>query len=287
MAIKPLTLLDGTTAYAVDVEAEFGPLYTDIAPINVQPANKLGTGRFVLESALGTFGELPPVCTIIPWYNYAGATFDATKWAYCNGAVVTITGVGLKTLPDLSGRYLIGFGTDGGGNINAGSLPDPPSPVGNAGNTINIAHTHDMGNHTHGSGTLAFSLSNHKHTAGTLSLPVFHVVDSMGGTGQLNIYNGDGTETLAFGQNICGGAGNPALTYNDFGGGGTTKSRPYIAYTDINNTLGEVSGPTINSTGSGTGSTGTPSTNTTSSALSATQDIRPRSIQVRFLMRIA
>lgn len=54
MAVKPLTLLDGTTAYAVDVEAEFLPLYTDIAPDNVQPANKLGTGRFVLESALAT-----------------------------------------------------------------------------------------------------------------------------------------------------------------------------------------------------------------------------------------
>lgn len=50
MAVNPLTLLDGTTAFASDVEAKFNPLYTDIAPTNVGASNKTGTGKFVLDT---------------------------------------------------------------------------------------------------------------------------------------------------------------------------------------------------------------------------------------------
>lgn len=50
MAVNPLTLLDGTTAFATDVEAKFNPLYTDMAPVNVGASNKTGTGKFVLDT---------------------------------------------------------------------------------------------------------------------------------------------------------------------------------------------------------------------------------------------
>lgn len=49
MATIPVILLNGTTADANEVMADFLELYNNIDPSNVQPANKTGTGPFVLR----------------------------------------------------------------------------------------------------------------------------------------------------------------------------------------------------------------------------------------------
>jgi hypothetical protein len=52
-----------------------------------------------------------------------------------------------RTLPDLSGRYLVGFGTDGGGDVDTAAWAT--AAVGNASHQINISHTHTGPSHNH------------------------------------------------------------------------------------------------------------------------------------------
>lgn len=187
MATPPLILLDGTTAYASDVMALFNELYSNIAPNNVQPSNKIGTGRFVLESAIGTLGG-NPVGTIIAHYDYGVISTlpDPAVWKICNGAMIVDASSPYngKNLPDQSGRYLVGFGTDGGANIGMGALPDPPTPVGNAAHQINLQHQH-------GPGTLQFK-----------------VIKVLGGS--IQGYDSGGTsQTLHNGRNVQALAGGP------------------------------------------------------------------------------
>ena len=52
-----------------------------------------------------------PIGSIIPFYDFNGdLTFDTDFWVYCDGQTATVGGVS-RALPDLSGRYLVGFGT--------------------------------------------------------------------------------------------------------------------------------------------------------------------------------
>lgn len=51
MATNSVTLLQGTTANATDVENKVNPLYTDMDSSNVGAANKTGTGKFVLQTS--------------------------------------------------------------------------------------------------------------------------------------------------------------------------------------------------------------------------------------------
>jgi hypothetical protein len=55
--------------------------------------------------------DLVPTGTILPFYDYNGAlTFNAALYKYCDGQTQTVGG-SLRVLPDLSNRYLVGFGT--------------------------------------------------------------------------------------------------------------------------------------------------------------------------------
>jgi hypothetical protein len=104
-----------------------------------------------------------PIGEIIAHYDYGIITTipDAAHWQICDGAMIVniLSPFVGKTIPDLSGRYLVGFGTDGGGNIGGGALPDPPAVVGAAANNqINIQHTHTIAAHSHGPGTLHFPI---------------------------------------------------------------------------------------------------------------------------------
>jgi hypothetical protein len=127
-----------------------------------------------------TFGagcpQIPPIGTIIPFYDYNGSlTFNATYWAYCDGSTQVIEDIGSQTLPDLSNRYLVGFGTEGGGDIDSASWST--SVVGNASH-LN-SHYHylsglsgsfttgtESADHNHGGNTGGVS-NTHKHAVGT------------------------------------------------------------------------------------------------------------------------
>lgn len=87
-----------------------------------------------------------PIGTVIPWMDYNGAVaFDSNYWAYMDGSVLSDAHSPLngETLTDLSGRYLVGFGTDGGGDIDSALWS--VSPVGNAGHEVDLEHKHWIG----------------------------------------------------------------------------------------------------------------------------------------------
>lgn len=237
------------------------------------------SGTVLLNSSTGSGGTVP-IGSIIPFYDFnALATFDTTNWKYCDGSVVGGAGpLAAQTLPDLSGRYLVGFGTDGGGDIDTAAWAT--AAVGNASHEINIAHTHtgpshthDMGNHTHnipahfhGTGTLAIAAGgSHTHTWSSTTNP--------GASGIPNINpnpNGDAATDVFANANTASTHSHPN---GDFSGsvgntGGSNGDAAFASTTPSTNTT----------SASGTGATG--------SSLSATQSIQPRSIRVRYIMRV-
>ena len=170
------------------------------------------TSAGIVEASIPTASSVP-IGSIIPFYDFNGAlTFDTDYWAYCNGQSKTIGGSS-RTLPDLSNRYLVGFGTEGGADI--GSAVWSTTPVGNASHQVNLAHTHTIA-HTH-------TYSGTTSTAGATVSPA---------------------------------------------GSTSTSKTPQHSHT--------YSGTTSASSTANSGSSG-----------SATQSVQPRSISVRFIMRIA
>lgn len=124
------------------------------------------TDKLYLNGGVDIEKILVPVGSIIPFYDFdAALTFDTDYWAYCNGQTKTIAG-SARVLPDLSGRYLCGFGVDGDGLM--GSATWSVDPIGNAAHTNTIGsanlptHTHDI-NHTHGNMTSGNQSQGHTH----------------------------------------------------------------------------------------------------------------------------
>lgn len=236
--------------YAV-AEAKFGP----------------ATSRKWYESpATGGGFSAVPIGSIIPFYDFnAALTFDTNVWVYCDGSTATVGGSS-RTLPDLSNRYLVGFGTEAGGDIDSASWST--SVVGNASHQVNLQHTHTVSGST-ASGTTGISASHsHTHTDGTL----FATITSNGGSGDdialaevstptnwtstVNYSLNRGTESVSYGTGV------------DIGGTTATPNTSTVTVTD----------------GGHTHSVGTLAN---ANSLSTTQDIQPRSIRVRFIMRKA
>jgi len=211
---------------------------------------------------------IPPIGSIIPFYDFDGdATFDSDYWAYCDGSTKTLTGgIGSKTLPDLSGRYLVGFGTDGGTDIDSAAWAT--AAVGNASHQIDVSHTHttDISSFTSG------SESSHTHGGGSLS---FQVTDN--DSGYIGFYQSNGN--LAFrlthkSENLSG-IGAEAVAYFTY-----TTSPWQDVWTIANSSSGSTAA------GSSHSHSVNPPNTTSSSSLSSTQSIQPRSIRVRYIMRI-
>jgi hypothetical protein len=323
LATIQVILLNGTTADANEVMQDFNEIYTNIDNSNIAANagiaySKLATlasGRIIVGSAGGvatsvvmsgdatisntgvvtvTSAPTPagavPIGTIIPFYDYNGTlTFDAARFTYCNGGTATFTGIGLQTLPDLSGRYLVGFGTDGGGNN--GSAAWATAAVGNAGNTINIAHTHTVAGHTHTGPSHTHDMGNHTHTVGnhthgpgTLQFSVlFYDAGGGGGLGRLRGFTSGGASSTIT-EGVTAGTGASFAFNSEFATPNTTY---YTASgTGVTDTSSGTSGaPSTNTTSAdGTGATGSASP-ATDSQLSSTQSIQPISIRVRWLIR--
>ena len=199
--------------------------------------------------------QLVPIGSIIPFYDFNGAlSFDTDYWAYCDGSTATIAD-SARTLPDLSGRYLVGFGSDGGGDNDDATWAT--TAVGNAGHIIDLSHTHDVDvtSFTSGAG------SSHTHSVANLFAKIG---PETGGTTRITVgYSGDtftGTDRWAtggIGMDTTNAASSDAIEI-----GGTLASES--AHTHSIN----------------------PPNTTSDSQLSATQSIQPRSVRVRFLMRI-
>lgn len=212
------------------------------------------------KSSASSSPYIPPIGSIIPFYDFNGAlTFNSTVWKYCDGtAGVTIGGIGAQTLPDLSNRYLVGFGTDGGGDIDSAAWAT--AVVGAASHQVDLshahtsaAHVHTSAAHTHGVGSFQFQVANYVHPA------ELHMYESDGSSRQISDHSQESF--------VAGGV----VKYMAFG------VTSYTFYTK--NGAGTSGSTTPGDTGSTTpGATGTSG--------SAAQSIQPRSIRVRFIMRV-
>jgi hypothetical protein len=225
----------GMTITAGDLTMTTGSLTLSNGGITVTSGNiTITSGNLTLTGDLTLNGvnvsaAMVPIGSIIPFYDVsAQLNFNSSNWAYCDGSSATIGGVSAN-LPDLSNRYLVGFGTEGGGNIDTATWAT--AAVGNATHSIDVSHNHAPG-------TLQFQVGKNIAQAN----PVFRGFTS-------------------------GGSETDVVTSGDRDTGGSVAATGIVR--NINQTI---------YTASGTG--------TTADGLSATQSIQPRSIRVRFIMRI-
>lgn len=194
-----------------------------------------------------------PIGSIVGHYDFnGGLAIDTNYFAYCDGSVKTVTGLGAVTLPDLSNRYLVGFGTEGGGDVDTAAWAT--AAVGNASHQIDIQHNHTV-SHNHAPGSLLFKTLKYDSTpSGNMSLYGYDNSNNLQFIAELDMSAGAGVgDTLKF-PGAPGGAGNPPAEDLEF------------------------------FTAAGTGTTAT-TVPTSSNSLSTTQSIQPRSIRVRWIMR--
>lgn len=287
------TVSAGDTITAANYNGEFDTIRTNFTPAGLDDASDSTTAfrqtfdpgesgsenlpssleeeiqaiRFLIKEITGktywyvaptaTTTSLCPVGTIIPFYDFnAAVSFDTNVFAYCNGATINSANSPINglVLPDLSGRYLVGFGTDGGTDV--GSATWNATAVGAASHQINIAHTHvfdhvhSVGSHTHGAGSLQFETATFNTTA-------------------INMFYANGTATTVITElsNATASGSSSFSSYVSATGSGT-------AYTNAG----------TGATASASGNTNTTAGNTGSSG-SATQSIQPSSIRVRYIIR--
>jgi len=256
-------------------------------------------GRIIATGTTFTLGQttdssitngLVPIGGIIPWDDFNGAVTIPSSFVHCDGSTISDSEspINGQATRDLSNRYLVGFGTEGGGDIDTAVYS--ASPVGNASHQVSlnhshtvISHTHDLGNHTHTGAAHVHSGPSHTHGPGTLQFGVAFYEES-----SVN-FRTNGFDTAV--ELDTAGVGSIGLVVP------TTGLGDIEIYTGDNEGDTPASGVTdsggTGNTGSTTpGSGSTPSTNTsgatapgTDTQLSATQSIQPRSHRVRFIMR--
>ncbi len=224
-----------------------------------------------------------PVGAILAYDDHGVVGFPplSSSWAFLDGRLISdaaspFNGV---TLKDASGRYLVGYGTDGGGNLD--TAPFSAFPIGNVGHTINLEHGHSIPGHSHTVNSHNHSVSSHTHS---ISSDGSH---SHGGlTGLVSADTGFGGATQAI--------------YDDAGPGVVT-THHFVVNSDGNNQEGQhrhimssdgshSHGGSTGSGGAGTTGNSAPGTNSvplsSNNSLSATQSIQPRSIQTRWIIRV-
>lgn len=244
----------GSESLATDVTGEIRRLYKLIKEIK-------GTAQTYESPAFSLKDSIYPVGTILQHYDFNGTVNAVASghWAYCDGSVVSDTASPLngQTLPDLSGRYIVGAGTDGGGDIDTATWNATVTGV--ASDTNTFAHTHTDSGHTH--------TQSHNHDVGSLQFTVASVPS--GKSKNLNFFSSAAADIVVVG-NLGGFTGNAGSTFANI-----STSFPVSDFY----------------TKSGTGSTTNDTTALQSSTVNpgqalTTLDIRPSSVRIRHIMRI-
>ncbi len=222
---------------------------------------------------------IPPAGSIIPFYDFnAVLTFDATKWAYCDGSGATINGSPI-TLPDLSNRYLVGFGTEGGGNIDTDAWAT--AAVGNASHTVSLAHSHTVNSHTHTVNSHTHSTPSHSHSMNSAGSH-----DHGGRTNGMSTTAVENSADYRLRDDSAGWVNRVSGSFHIQVQSGSNDEGQH----DHNISSDGSHTHSINSGGGSTTGSASPGTSSSSpgtdSQLSASQTVQPRSIRVRYLMRI-
>ena len=197
-----------------------------------------------------------PIGAVLPWCDFNGTLTLDPNYRYMDGTTIVAVGSPIdgKTTDDLSGAYIVGYGTLGSGNI--GTAPYDATPVGNANHEIAINHTHTI--------------------AGT-------AIDGLLSTSSAGSHNHTGNTT---GMSLNATKNSADYDIRDDSLGWTTRlaSRHLEVSAGTNNEgqhdhiISTQASHTHNITGSGSANTG--------SSLSATQSIQPRSQRYRFIVRV-
>jgi hypothetical protein len=233
----------------------------------------VGTSRKWYESPASSniseaIAAAVPIGTMIPFYDFnAGLTFDSSIWKYCDGSSQTVGSLGAQTLPDMSNRYLVGFGTEAGGDIDTAAWST--SVVGNASHQVNLQHTHTISGST-ASGTTGITAS-HAHT---------HTLSS----GWADITVNASTGLLRFHRSSDGGH-TFAATDVSTNIGDNADSTGGNSGTNLEGTTDNPSSSTVTVTDGG--HTHAVGTLANANSLSTTQSIQPRSVQVRWIIRVS
>jgi len=272
----------GGSGAAIDIQnLGTGP---DIKGTNgIWSISKTGVASLIIR-------ELPPVGSIIPFYDFNGTlTFEPEYWTYCDGSSKLIAGV-VRTIPDVSGRYLVGFGSDGDKNI--GTSLWSTAPVGNSFHRINIQHYHlysrDFSvsiNHAHSHN---FSIPAHYHGKGNLSISSSGDHSHLTRIGKVKIGEDDwawgysdwmdrGEGAHYVNLSTVGSSFHSHPNQNIIGNVGATGGVPGDSAFSLSGNIQSTSGLTASLSGS---------SYNTGNALSSSTSIQPKSVCVRFIMRI-
>lgn len=272
------------------------------------------TGTLYSDDSRITFGEIQktimqspfmvPVGAIIPFYDFNGALpINSDHWAYCDGSTVDVTyndTTVSRILPDTSGRYLVGFGTDGAGDVDSAAWST--SPVGNANHEVDLQHDHTVNAHTHDVNIGSYSSNSsgsHSHTVTAHN----HSISSGGSHDHSGRTTGMSTTATEDSANYrvkddSAGWGNrttDSIHIEVTGGSNNEGHHDHNISSDGSHDHGGNTGnssPSTSSDGSHTHTNNPPNTTSTSAtpgtslSLSTTQSIQPRSIQVRYIMRV-
>ena len=205
-----------------------------------------------------------PIGAITAWCDFNGTLALDANYRYMDGSVIAAVGSPIdgKTTDDLSGAYIVGYGTLGAGDI--GTAPYSVSPVGNVDHIVNLSHTHTNSAHQH-------TLGSHTHDMGTLKSKIAET--NTAGTDSLTFYDSNGVGYAVIEEfAVQSGTGATALRFDTF----PPSNNIYSLATP---NQGTSDGPSTNNTSSvNSGPTG--------SSLSAVQSIQPRSQRYRFIVRV-
>lgn len=295
--------------------------YANSANSRVVTIPDMGADMSVVTTTTGgNKGPLPPIGCIFPFFQYGvqgggspAIDIDTNFYRFCDGtANVTFSDGVARDLPDCSNRCLVGFGTENGGDIdteawaitavgnanhqidlqhshaNTASTTTSNGGTGNTGgssasdtgnasadHTHTLSHTHAGPSHTHGYGTLYAAIG---WSAGATGIAWAQTGTSVTAT---NRASGTGwgtgtttqstTTTYVYGDTGSAGTGNT--------GGASTATTSGVSATHAHTMAHTHTGPSHNHTAT--------TTMTNANAGSTTQSIQPRSIRVRYIMRIA
>lgn len=142
--MAPPTLIQWDTNNVNILEPDAGHIADGWAP-NEKPTSTNHNWMFQnIFQWISSLSDIVPIGTILPWDDFNGLlSFDTYRFQYCDGTACTNVDSPLfgMTIRDLSGRALVGFGTDGGGDIGA---PGVLAIVGNPGNLVDLTHDHSV-----------------------------------------------------------------------------------------------------------------------------------------------
>lgn len=209
-----------------------------------------------------------PIGAVLPFDDFGILALPSGfRWMDGNQIVAPGSPLDGYTARDLSGLYIMGFGTIGNQDIGSATYDD--ANVGNTNHLINIEHSHNM-THTH-THSHTHSIPSHTHADGDM-------------VARLNAEFSQTGDRLYVDRTSA-----PATWTADYF---VSDAERWIADSNSGMTLGVKVDGTTSSGGSGTSggastsTTSSPSVSTTGVSLSTTQNIQPLTARMRFIVRV-